>query len=105
MGEPYQGGKAQMHSSAARIRIPKGPWADRKAAPPVTLQTLLKEFELGASFQKSLQPTLPPVPGYDLFLFNRAAHLLTGDYFDCFPLANGRVGLLVADASGKGISG
>jgi sigma-B regulation protein RsbU (phosphoserine phosphatase) len=94
-----------MHSSAARIRIPKGPWSQRKTAPPVTLPTLLREFELGANFQKSLQPTLAPVPGYDLFSFSRAAHLLTGDYFDCFPLAQGRVGLLVADASGKGISG
>jgi sigma-B regulation protein RsbU (phosphoserine phosphatase) len=94
-----------MHSSAARIRVPKGHWSERKAAPPVTLQTLLREFELGANFQKALQPTLPHVPGYDLFMLNRAAHLLTGDYFDYFPLANGRVGLLVADASGKGISG
>ncbi len=94
-----------MHSSAARIRVPKGHWAERKAAPPVTLQTLLKEFELGAHFQKSLQSTAPPVPGYDLFTFSRAAHHLTGDYFDYFPLSGGRVGILVADASGKGISG
>src|SRR5205807_2532297 len=53
----------------------------------------------------SLLPTLPALPGYDLFSFHRAAHLLSGDYFDCFPLARGRFGLLVADASGKGISG
>ena len=94
-----------MHSSAARIRIPKGHWAERKTAPPVTMDTLLKEFEQGAAFQKSLQSTAPPLPGYDLFTFSRAAHLLTGDYFDYFPLADGRVGLLVADASGKGIPG
>jgi sigma-B regulation protein RsbU (phosphoserine phosphatase) len=94
-----------MHSSAARIRVPKGPWSQRKAAPPVTLDTLLKEFELGASFQKSLQSSAPHVPGYDLFTFNRAAHQLSGDYCDYFPLSNGRVGLLVADASGKGIPG
>src|SRR5882672_8702185 len=81
-------------------------WTDRTTAiPPITLQTLLREFELGAAYQRSLVPTLPEVRGYDLFSFHRAAHLLTGDYFDCFPLARGRIGLLVSDASGKGISG
>lgn len=96
-----------MASSIAR-RIPAGPapWTERTAAnPPITLHTLLKEFELGASYQRSLLPTLPSLPGYDLFGFHRAAHLLSGDYYDCFPISRGRVGLLVSDASGKGISG
>jgi len=65
----------------------------------------MREFELAAKYQKALQPTLPKLPGYDLYSFSRAAHLLSGDYFDCFPLADGRCGLLVADASGKGIIG
>src|SRR5438067_7982047 len=95
-----------MTSSARRLRVPRMHWTDRSASnPPVTLETLLKEFDLGANYQKSLQSAFPAVPGYDLHAFSRAAHLLTGDYFDFFPLAKGRVGLLVADASGKGISG
>jgi len=86
--------------------VTRTPWTDRTAAnPPITLHTLLREFEVGANYQKSLLPTLPSVAGYDLFSFHRAAHLLTGDYFDCFPLSRGRIGLLVSDASGKGISG
>lgn len=81
-------------------------FTDRTAVvPPITLHTLLREFEVGASYQRSLLPKLPALPGYDLFNFHRAAHLLSGDYFDCFPLAKGRLGLLVSDASGKGISG
>lgn len=88
-------------SSSAAAR-----WTDRTAAlPPITLQTLLKEFELGANYQRSLHPKLPLVAGYDLFSFHRAAHLLSGDYFDGFPLPRGRYGLLVSDASGKGIPG
>src|SRR6185503_18704373 len=93
------------HSSAARIKIPWAirntpvTWGDKKSgAPPVTLNTLLREYEAGAAYQKSLQPTLPAVPGYDLFSFHRAANLLSGDYFDCFPLAKGRLGFLVSDA-------
>jgi serine phosphatase RsbU (regulator of sigma subunit) len=65
----------------------------------------MREFELAARYQKSLRSPLPSLRGYDLYSFSRAAHLLTGDYFECFPLAKGRLGLLVADASGKGISG
>jgi sigma-B regulation protein RsbU (phosphoserine phosphatase) len=95
-----------MTSSAARIRLPRSLWAERTSAvPPVTLPTLLREFELGAKYQKSLQTPLPSLPGYDLYGFTRAAHLLTGDYYDCFPLGKQRLGLLVADASGKGIAG
>src|SRR5262245_28468514 len=100
------------HSSAARIKIPWSlrnapvPWGDKSGgAPPVTLNTLLREYEAGAAYQKSLLPALPPVPGYDLFSFHRAANLLSGDYFDCFPLSKGRLALLVSDASGKGICG
>ena len=100
------------HSSAARIKIPWAlrnapvPWADKSGgAPPVTLNTLLREYEAGAAYQKSLLPTLPSLPGYDLFSFHRAANLLGGDYFDCFPLSRGRIGMLVSDASGKGICG
>jgi len=103
MGEQFKEGMA-MASSARRIRVPRLPWSDRNS-PPMTVGTLLREFELGASYQRSLQPTLPELPGYDLSCFTRAAHLLSGDYYDCFPLSQGRIGLLVADASGKGISG
>lgn len=81
-------------------------WAEKTAAViPINLPTLLREFEVGANYQKSLLSKVPDVRGYDVCAFNRAAHLLSGDYFDCFPLSGGRLGLLVADATGKGLSG
>src|SRR5262245_185513 len=97
-----------MASSARRIPLPRFPshWTERATAvPPLAFNTLLKEFEAGARYQRALHPTLPQVPHYDLYSFHRGAHLLSGDYFDCFPLPGGRVGLLISDASGKGISG
>src|SRR5262245_42776740 len=100
-----------MASSARRIPVPRFPshWtrnpAGPSAVPPLAFSTLMKEFEAGARYQRSLFPTLPKVANYDLHSFHRGAHLLSGDYFDCFPLADGRVGLLISDASGKGISG
>jgi len=65
----------------------------------------MREFELGSRYQRSLLPSLPALPNYDLTSFYRGAHLLSGDYFDCFPLQGGRLGLLISDASGKGIGG
>jgi phosphoserine phosphatase RsbU/P len=96
-----------MGTSSAAVRpAPAVPWTDRTAAiPPITLNTLLREFEVGAAYQRALLPKIPTIPNYDLISFHRAAHLLSGDYFDCFPLSRGRIGLLVSDASGKGISG
>jgi len=100
-----------MSSSARRIPVPKFPahWtkgpSGPAATPPLAFNTLMKEFEAGARYQRSLLPSFPEVPGYDLYNFHRGAHLLSGDYFDCFPLAEGRVGILISDASGKGISG
>lgn len=100
-----------MSSSARRIPLPRFPahWtkgpAGEAAVPPLAFHTLMREFEQGSRYQRALLPTLPEVPDYDLCSFHRGAHLLSGDYFDCFPLPRGRVGLLVSDASGKGISG
>jgi len=71
----------------------------------MAFQTLMREFEQGSRYQRALLPVLPQLPDYDLTSFHRGAHLLSGDYFDCFPLAGGRLGILVSDASGKGISG
>ena len=100
--------RIQSSSSARRIPLPRFPahWTERTSAlPPLAFNTLLKEFEQGARYQRALLPTLPALPGYDLFNYHRGAHLLSGDYFDCFPLSGGRLGLLISDASGKGIGG
>ena len=100
-----------MSSSARRIPLPRFPahWTTAPGGsapvPPMAFQTLMREFEQGSRYQRALLPTLPQLPGYDLTSFHRGAHLLSGDYFDCFPLARGRIGLLISDASGKGISG
>src|SRR5688572_18445724 len=100
-----------MSSSARRIPLPRFPahWTKGPggpaAVPPLAFGTLMREFEQGARYQRALLPTLPDLPHYDLISFHRGAHLLSGDYFDCFPLPNDRLGLLISDASGKGISG
>jgi sigma-B regulation protein RsbU (phosphoserine phosphatase) len=54
--------------------------------------------------QASLLPARAPiVPGYDIAGLNLPAWDVGGDYFDYFPLPDGRLGLVIADVSGKGV--
>jgi sigma-B regulation protein RsbU (phosphoserine phosphatase) len=63
------------------------------------------EWELRtiADIQRALLPEATPrVPGLDVAVDYRTAARAGGDYYDFFPLPGGRLGLLVADASGHG---
>ncbi len=54
--------------------------------------------------QASLLPArAPAVPGYDIAGLNLPTWDIGGDYFDYFPLPDGRLGLVIADVSGKGL--
>jgi len=55
--------------------------------------------------QASLLPSSAPlVPGYDMDGFNLPTMEIGGDYYDYLPLDDGRLGLVVADVSGKGVA-
>lgn len=63
------------------------------------------EYELRAigEIQRSLLPAkVPGMPGLDLAVSYRAAGRAGGDYYDFFPLGDGRLGVLIADVSGHG---
>ena len=63
------------------------------------------EYELRtiAELQQSLLPTeMPHVPGFDVAVHYRTANRAGGDYYDFFPLPDGRLGVLLADVSGHG---
>jgi hypothetical protein len=63
-----------------------------------------KELELARSIQRRL---LPPDAiegdGFRVSARNLPARFVAGDFYDVFHLADGTVGLVVADVSGKGI--
>ncbi len=63
------------------------------------------DFELKAiaDLQNSLLPSaVPQVPGLDVAVHYRTANHAGGDYYDFLPLPDGKLGVLVADASGHG---
>ena len=74
----------------------------RMAADLLEQQRLKREFELARHMQKALLPKRRrddfPVLGV-----NRPAHEISGDFYDFFECADGRIGFVVGDVSGKGL--
>jgi len=62
-----------------------------------------RELKVVADIQRSLLPrTLPTVSGLDLAAHYQTSQWAGGDYYDFFPLPDGRCGILIADVSGHG---
>ena len=62
------------------------------------------QLKIARQVQGSLLPSASPiVEGYDIAGVNLPAWDIGGDYFDYFRLAGGRLGLVIADVSGKGV--
>lgn len=63
------------------------------------------ELAQAHEIQRHLMPReTPQLPGFQIACAWQPAKAVSGDYFDVFPLAEGRLGLCVADVSGKGIA-
>jgi sigma-B regulation protein RsbU (phosphoserine phosphatase) len=63
------------------------------------------ELQIAREVQAQLFPQGPPeVPGLRLYGACRPARMVSGDYYDFLRLEQGRVGLVLGDISGKGIS-
>jgi sigma-B regulation protein RsbU (phosphoserine phosphatase) len=66
---------------------------------------LEEEMRLAREIQMSLLPPGPlHVPGASVTAVCVPAREVGGDYYDVLPLDDGRVGVLIADVSGKGMS-
>jgi sigma-B regulation protein RsbU (phosphoserine phosphatase) len=66
---------------------------------------LEQELHLASAVQQRLLPQFrPELSTLDYVAVCQAAQGVSGDYYDFLPLGPGRLGLLVADVSGKGIS-
>ncbi len=64
------------------------------------------ELSLATSIQSGLLPAeLPQIPGLDLAAYYDSAKEVGGDYYDFLQVDKNRIGVVVADVSGKGIPG
>jgi|CXWL01.1.fsa_nt_gi hypothetical protein len=63
------------------------------------------ELEVARTLQHQLLPQqAPSLPGYEMAFSYRSANTVGGDYYNVLPLADGRIVLVSADASGHGIA-
>ena len=67
-------------------------------------QRLERDLNIARSIQQGLLPREQPrMPGFDVAGWNRPADETGGDFFDFLPLADGRLAVAIADATGHGI--
>lgn len=80
-----------------------------------SLQRLLREsrektrlehdIQIAREIQEQLFPSeAPKVPGLELYGICRPARGVSGDYYDFLPVGGERVGIVLGDVSGKGVS-
>jgi sigma-B regulation protein RsbU (phosphoserine phosphatase) len=67
-------------------------------------QRIEDQLSVAREVQAGLLPGAPPrLAGYDVAAVNLPTHAIGGDYYDYVPLDADRIGVVVADVSGKGI--
>ena len=68
------------------------------------LVAIENELDIASKMQQSILPTeFPESPVYEVCGNMTPAREVGGDFFDIFNLQNGRIGLAIADVSGKGV--
>jgi sigma-B regulation protein RsbU (phosphoserine phosphatase) len=88
--------RARVGSSLARKRLHD---AEQRHA-----RSLERELEIGREIQLGFLPdTIPEPAGWELRAHFRPARQVAGDFYDAFPLPDGRVAIVLADVCGKGV--
>ncbi len=71
----------------------------------VRQEKLDRDLEIAGDVQRALLPSSPPeIDGYEVFDFYEPARHVGGDYFAYVPLPDGRIAVVLADVSGKGVA-
>jgi serine phosphatase RsbU (regulator of sigma subunit) len=76
----------------------------RAQAALIEKEKLEHELEIARVIQQSILPKeILDVPGWQIAAHWQPARAVSGDFFDLFAYTDGRLGLLIADVSGKGV--
>ena len=64
------------------------------------------ELKKAREIQRNLMPkSFPQIDGLEIFSYYKAYDMIGGDYFDVIQINDNKVGFLIADVSGHGITG
>jgi serine phosphatase RsbU (regulator of sigma subunit) len=67
-------------------------------------QRMENELNMARALQVNLMPSrLPEIPGFNLAASWHSAREVAGDFYDVFPLPDGRWGILIGDVCDKGV--
>jgi len=69
------------------------------------LYNLQRDMLTAGQIQARMLPPTPELKGYDFASYYQPAGEVGGDFYDFIPMDGGKMGLVVADASGKGLAG
>ena len=87
------------------VRIRVGLGYERQLVERLNLvnAALDRETKAVGDLQREMLPSGPPeIPGYELQMHYSTSTHAGGDYYDFFQLSDGRIGVLLSDASGHG---
>lgn len=72
------------------------------------LESIQNDLHVAQEIQQTILPkTFPPFPeitSFDLYAYMSAAKYVGGDFYDFFKIDQDRLGFVIADVSGKGVS-
>ena len=81
-------------------------YQDLKAAQAQLIEQEKNEYELALAhrIQQSILPEdIPSLPGWRLTTHWQPAHAVGGDFYDFIPFPDGSLGIVIGDATGKGV--
>lgn len=68
-------------------------------------ERLESEFRIAAELQRTLLPEAPPlIEGFELIGWSQPSKDVGGDFYDFIEMGDGRVAVVLGDATGKGLS-
>lgn len=69
------------------------------------LVSIRQELDIASRIQDAILPvSFPEVPGLEVYGFSAPAHEVSGTFYDAFSMEGGRIGLIVGDATARGVT-
>jgi sigma-B regulation protein RsbU (phosphoserine phosphatase) len=94
----------KMIASFSTVEQMRGMLQERNAALEEAERKTSRELSIARALQAAILPeSFPPAPGCDGAARMLAATTMGGDFYDFIELPGGRIGLVMADVSGKGV--